>query len=122
MKTAPRIVLVDDDILQLSHYERILAAEGYEISKYINAHEAIDGIDETIDVVIVDLLLGYNTVFPLLNEIQSQDALSDIPIIVCSNISETLEEETLSAYGVRKMLDKSSMHPLDLIAAVRSVL
>lgn len=122
MKTAPRIVLVDDDILQLSHYERILAAEGYEISKYINAHEAIDGIDETTDVVIVDLLLGYNTVFPLLNEIQSQDALSDIPIIVCSNISENLEEETLSAYGVRKMLDKSSMHPLDLIAAVRSVL
>lgn len=122
MKIAPRIVLVDDDILQLSHYERILAAEGYQVSKFINAHEAINGIDETTDVIVVDLLLGYNTVFPLLNELQSQYTLNNIPVIVCSNLSETLEKEALDVYGVRKMLDKSSMHPLDLVAAVRSVL
>lgn len=122
MNTAIQVVVVDDDILQLSHYERILAAEQYRVKKFINSHEAIDGIDDSTDVIIVDLLLGYNTVFPLLNELQSQYSLSNIPVIVCSNLSDTLSAETLDAYGVRKVLDKSNMHPSDLVAAVRSVL
>jgi DNA-binding NtrC family response regulator len=122
MKTTANIVLVDDDILQLNHYERILETEGYSVSKFINAHEAIEGIDSTTDVVVVDLLLGYNTVFPLLNELQSQDDLHNIPIIVSSNLGDTLPSDSLESYGVRKLLDKSTMHPSDLVAAIRSVL
>jgi len=120
MKTT-RIVLVDDDTLQLNHYERILGVEGYEVKKFINAHDAIDGIDDATSVIVADLLLGYNTVFPLLNELQSQASLCTIPIVICSNLGDTLPVGALNDYGVRKILDKTNMHPSDLVAAIRSI-
>ena len=58
----------------------------------------------------------------LLHEIQSHADLRELPIIVCSNSVADVPLEKLKAYGVVGMLDKGSMTPADLIAAVKRVL
>lgn len=119
--TGSSIVVLDDDITQLQVYRRQLEKAGFNVIACSDAASAIDQISSSTAVIIVDLLLGYNTSIAFLHELQSDDEFAAIPVIVCSNIAETIPHDSLASYGVRRILDKTTMHPSDIIAAVRSV-
>lgn len=119
MSKTTHVIVIDDDILQLESYRRILEAEGFNVKTCPDTYEAIDNIDETTDVILTDVLLGYNTVFPLFNELQSQSGLCEIPIVVCSDVAESLPAGSMSIYGVSRILDKSKVHTSDIVAALR---
>ncbi|MNT81546.1 hypothetical protein D3C72_2211510 [compost metagenome] len=69
----------------------------------------------------MDVLLTGTTAFTLLHELQSYTDTAMVPIVLCTNMAAELELEELESYGVRRILDKATMQPDDLIAAVRSV-
>jgi len=43
-------------------------------------------------------------------------------VIICPNSADTLVDEDIAVYGVRQVLDKTTMQPNDLIAAVKKAL
>lgn len=121
--SAARIVIVEDDTLLARHMIRTLEKAQYDVYYAAHAVAAIDVIDEVKpDAIILDMLLTASTGLVLLHELQSHADLASIPIIVCSNITETISLNTLRPYGVRRMLNKTTMTPGDISAAVRSVL
>jgi len=116
------IVLVEDNILLAQQFRRTLEKSGYEV--YVSPHAvgAIDLIDEVHPgAIVLDMLLIGSTALPLLHEMQSHDDLARIPVIMVTSLADDLSFESLKPYGVTHLLDKTSMHPEDLIAAVRSV-
>lgn len=117
-----KIVIVEDDILLFRHYERMLSRANIEVHHASHALEAIDMIDEVHpDVIIADMLLTGSTALPLLHELQSHDDLAKIPVVMVTNLAADISLDTLQPYGVKKLLDKMTMKPNDLIAAARSV-
>jgi hypothetical protein len=58
----------------------------------------------------------------LLHELQSYGDTKMTPVVLCTNMAETLDLEDLRQYGVRRIIDKTTMQLDDLPAAVRSVL
>ena len=117
-----KIVVVEDDVLLFRHYERILQRVDMEVHHASHALEAIDVIDEVHpDVIIADMLLTGSTALPLLHELQSHDDLAKIPVVMVTNLAADISLDTLKPYGVKKLLDKMTMKPDDLIAAARSV-
>ena len=121
--STPSILLVDDDAWQLGIYRRTLEKAGFLCRTSPHLAGAIDCIDEQLpDVIILDVLLDGNTAFVLLNELQSDTKLANIPVIMASNIAVELQPEELRAYGVRRVLDKATAHPSDVVAAVKAVL
>jgi len=125
-KTAspPTILLVEDDVWLAELETRVLTKEGeYTVVHVPHAPAAMVAIDTVHpDVIILDVLLGGNTAFALLHELQSYDDTGRLPIILCTNMAETLHLSELESYGVRRIVDKTTMKPDDLVAAVRSVL
>lgn len=121
--SAPLILVVDDDIWQAEQHQRVLVAAGYE-TQYCNTPQAaIELIDEkSPQAIILDLLLEGNTAFVLLHELQSDAKLHNIPVIVCSNVADSISLEQLKPYGARRIIDKTTMHPQDIIAAIKAVL
>jgi len=116
------VVVVEDDVLLGHHFERILKKAGHTVATSTHALGAIRLIDETKPAVIVlDMLLTSSTAMPLLHELQSHDDLAHIPVIMTTSLAGDLSLETLRPYGVTHVLDKATMHPDDLIAAIRSV-
>ncbi len=116
------IVLIEDDLLLARQFERTLGKAGYSVATASHAPAAIGLIDTTRPVAIVaDVLLAGSTVFTLLHELQSHDDLASIPIVLVTNLADDLSLESLKPYGVRRLLDKATMHPDDVTAAVRSV-
>lgn len=118
-----KILLVEDDPWLAELEVKTLQGAGFEVAHSPHAPSAIVAIDDVQpDVLILDVLLTGTTAFALLHELQSYDDTSKLPIILCTNMAESLKLEDVAAYGVRRIVDKSLMRPDDLVAAVRAVI
>lgn len=118
-----KILLVEDDMWLAEMEQRVLENAHYTVTITPHALAAIDAIDrEAPDVIILDVLLAGSTAFALLNELQSHDDTHHIPIILCTNLAEQFDGKRLKEYGVQRVVDKSTMHPSDLVVAVKAVL
>jgi len=118
-----RVLLVEDDAWLAALEVGVLTHAGFEVTHAPHALSAIERIDELApDVLIVDVLLTGSTGLALLHELQSYVDTKTVPVIVCTNLAESLSLEDLRPYGVRKVVDKTVMQPEDLTAAVRAVL
>lgn len=121
--TIPSVLIVEDDEWLAEQHQRVLNIAGYKTTIALHAIAAIQAIDDVHpDVIILDVLLTGNTAFALLHELQSYGDTGNIPIILCTNLASELSIDNLKPYGVRRILDKTTMAPDDLVAAVRNVL
>jgi len=122
MKNASILVVEDDNWLS-EQYARVLCGAGYGVTTVSNALSAIEKIDDIRpDAVVLDVLLTGSTGFALLHELQSYEDTGEIPIILCTNLANELKLDDLKSYGVKRILDKTTMIPNDLTVSVRSVL
>lgn len=118
-----RILIVEDDEWLAEQFVRVLNKSEFKARAAHNVISAIDLIDKfKPDALVFDVLLTGGTIFTLLHELQTYQDTSKLPIVICTNIAGDLDFDSLEPYGVRKVLDKSTMRPDDLAAAVRSVL
>lgn len=119
----PVVLIVDDDSWLAEHSASVLSEAGFAAHTTRHALSAIDRIDELKpDVLILDILLPGATGFSLLHEMQSYKDTAAIPVIICSGVADSLSLDELKPYGIRRILDKTTMDPDDIVAAVRGVL
>ncbi|MDB5163181.1 MAG: response regulator BaeR [Candidatus Saccharibacteria bacterium] len=117
-----RVLLVEDDAWLAEVEAGVLTGAGFEVQVAPHAPAAIDLVDSfQPEVIVLDVLLAGSTAFALLNELQSYSDTAMVPIILCTNIADQFDAAKLKEYGVNRVVDKTTMHPDDLIAAVRSV-
>ena len=116
------VLVVEDDEWLAEQHQRTLLQSGFDVSMAHNALVAMDVIDaQRPDVIVLDVLLAGPNAFTLLHELRSHADLASIPVIICSNSASDLVVEDIETYGVRQVLDKATMHPSDLVVAVRRV-
>jgi DNA-binding response OmpR family regulator len=123
MSKIPMVLVVEDDDWLAEQHVRTLEMAGFKAAHVAHALAAIEIIDTKLpDVLIIDVFLAGPNAFTLLHELQSHADLSRIPVILCTNAADSIGTEDVEAYGIRQILDKTIMHPDDLIAAVRKVI
>lgn len=117
------VLLVEDDPWLAELEMGILAQAGFTVEHAPHAPSAIAKIDASPpDVIILDVLLTGSTAFALLHELQSYSDTKAVPIILCTNMADSLHLEDLKQYGVRRIVDKSTMQLDDLPAAIKAIL
>jgi CheY-like chemotaxis protein len=117
------ILIVEDDDWLAEQYGRVLNEAGYAVEFAPHALAAMDAIDTTRpDLILLDLLLAGPNAFTLLHELQSHTDLASIPVILCTNSADQIADEDISAYGVLQVLDKATVLPEEIVAAVKKVL
>ena len=93
------------------------------VSTFENAIDAINALPDGCtppSVIILDVFLTGPDGFTFLNEIASYSDLSNIPIIIVSSLNFPMQ--TLESYNVRRILNKATMTPQDLPAAISEIL
>jgi PAS domain S-box-containing protein len=116
-----RILLVDDDEIQVRSVQNMLERLGYSVIGETDARKALrifQAQPNSFDLVITDQTM------PIRGDILAREFLSvraDIPIILCTGFSETINREEARDLGVRDF----AMKPLtvrDLAEKIRRVL
>lgn len=118
-----RILMIEDDPWLSDSYGRVLG-EKWQITTAADASLAMRAIEgEVFDAVVADIMLEGHTILALLHELQSYDDTRKLPIVLCSALdNDELVKFDWAAYGVRAVLDKTTLTPEKLRAAVGEVL
>jgi len=117
------VLIVEDDEWLAEQHARVLNTAGYKTQIAPHALAAIRMIDDKLpDAIILDVLLTGGTAFALLHELQSYADTGSIPIILCTNLATDLSTKGLESYGVKRIVDKTTMKPNDLVSALKEVL
>lgn len=117
------ILLIDDDRWLAESYQRLLKKSGFETRLSTNADEAIREVEESLpDLVVADVMLEGHTIFSLLQELQSYDDTRSIPVVLCTNLSQRVGGESLENYGVRRVVEKSTLNHDDFISTLKECL
>jgi CheY-like chemotaxis protein len=123
MTKTPYILVVEDDIWLAEHHVRTIAQAGFYAEHVGHAPAAMDAIDMRIpECIVLDVFLTGQVALVLLHELQSHPDLAMIPIVLCTGSARDILPEDAAAYGVRQILDKATMRPEDLVAAIKKVL
>lgn len=118
-----RVLVIDDDQWLVDEYTRTLTAAGFIVERAGNALDAIETIDRLKPgVIILDLFMPGPNGIVLLHELKTHTDLNQIPIILISNAAGDLKPDVLRPYGVLQVIDKTTMTPGDIVAAIRRVL
>ena len=116
------VLIIESELWLGDQYQHILEQQGFSVTRASHAYTAIDMIDSAPPAVIVmSLLLNGPGALGLLHELQSYVDTAAIPVIVCTSLPDMRIDE-LEQYGVKALLDSTTMKPDDLPASVRSVL
>lgn len=106
-----RILLVDDEAMLTRVAESMLTRLGYEVESVLSPSEAIiafQAAPDRFDLIITDQTM------PQMTGVQLAAALRqlrpDIPVILCTGFSETVDAEQAHALGINAFL----MKPLEL--------
>lgn len=121
--TAQRVFVIEDDQWFNDLFKKTLMNAGYDVETARNAVDGMRQIDQhKPDAIILDFFMPGPNAMVLLHELQSYTDTAQIPVIFCTNSAGDIPHESVSAYGVRSILDKTTMHLDDIVAAVKKVL
>jgi len=116
------VMVIESEPWLGDHYQRHIERAGFSVVRASNAYTAIDLVDTQLPAAIVlNLFLSGPSAIGLLHELQSYTDTTNIPVIVCGNVSD-ISMDDLRPYGVTHMIDSRTMQPDDLPAALRSAL
>ncbi|MFD2628575.1 hybrid sensor histidine kinase/response regulator [Oceanobacillus kapialis] len=90
---APKLLVIDDETINLRVLKNILASEGYNITTVLSGPDALEKVKkERFHAVISDVMMPYMSGYELTKKIRKQYTLSELPILLLTarNSSEDL--------------------------------
>ena len=116
---AKRILVVEDNLMNMELFEAILSMDGYDVCCVYDAEEALR-IVKTIkpDVVLLDIALPGLDGLSALRFLRADDDTRDLPVIIVSAHSLLTDERAAREAGCSEYLTKP-ISSQQLLAAVK---
>ena len=111
----------DDDIREI--YSTKLKIGGYEVLEAVNGEEGLKVIREKKpDIILLDLMMPVLDGYGVLKELAKDKEISEIPVIVLTNLDFENAEDKVGKYETRFYVVKSMTTPEKLYRMVREVI
>jgi DNA-binding response OmpR family regulator len=120
--TPKRVLVCDDDPVILRLLQVNLELEGYDVVTGRNGEEAVSLAAETTpDLVILDIMMPRLDGYQACEQIKSNDATRDIPVIFLSAKAQQSDIDKGEEFGVSAYLTKP-FDPNELLSVVDRLL
>jgi signal transduction histidine kinase/DNA-binding response OmpR family regulator len=117
------ILVVDDDAHVVDLVRQLLADQPYEIEAAVDGQAALEAMAQRQpDVILLDLLMPRLDGFGVLEYLHHTPRYRDIPVIVLTAKTCTVEEQALLHARVRTVIQKQGLERDALIQEVRAAL
>jgi len=118
---AKKILIIEDEELMINLLERKLAQEGYKVETARDGEEGLGKMrKEKPDLILLDIVMPKMGGFEVMEEMQKDNELKDIPIIVISNSGQPVELDKAKELGARDWLIKTEFDPQEVIDKVKN--
>lgn len=119
MNNKKKILLIDDDPVQIFMYGEEFKENGYDFFSAINEEEAITQIKkEKPDLVLLDLLLGNTYGIDTLKRLKKMEEVKNTKIIIFTNFYKQGIEEECTKNGAAAYLIKFDYLPKEIVKKV----
>jgi len=120
---AKKILLIEDDKFLRELIIQKLAKEDYDLFEAVNGEEGIKiAKSQKPDLMLLDLILPEVDGFEVLSRMKEDSELSQIPVIILSNLGQKDDIEKGLKLGAVDYLIKAHFTPNEIIEKVKSVL
>lgn len=117
-----RLLLVDDEPMLVDQARMGLERLGYQVESRTSSIEALEVMranPDRFDVIITDQTMPQMTGMELTRKLLQ--IRPELPVILCTGFSETVDEASAKASGIQKYVNKPVL-PRDLAMAIREII
>lgn len=119
----PKILIIEDDKFLRELITRKLQSENFEIVSAMDGESGLElVVKEKPDIVLLDLILPGIDGFGVLAKIKKDEATSDIPVIILSNLGQKDDIEKGMGLGAVDYLVKAHFTPNEIVEKINQVL
>jgi len=122
---AKKILLIEDEFLQVKIYERVIRDAGFEIESLRWGRDGLKRLEEIKakekekpDLILLDLILPDINGITILKKAKTDPELRDIPVFVLTNYSSPDIDKTVKDLKAEKHVIKSDITPRQLVEFV----
>jgi CheY-like chemotaxis protein len=121
--TAPRALVVEDNLTDREMMRRLLAGEGWAVTVAGNGREALDRLkSERPNLILLDLMMPEMDGFEFLAEFRKAPTFASTPVIVVTAADLTPEDRRRLDGGVEHILQKAAPNREDFLRQVRDLI
>lgn len=121
---AIKILLAEDDIQLVDMYSRKFSLEGFEVKLAEDGQKAIDALNQGFvpDVAILDVMMPMVNGLEVLKYMKEQKNLTDVIVIMLTNLSDEKTAEKIYELGATEYLVKAEYTPLEVSNKVKELI
>ena len=113
-----RILIVEDNALNIKLFCDLLAAHGHEPEAVTDSRQALDAAKaNTPDLVITDIQLPHVSGLELIRMLRADEQLAEVPVMAVTAYSAAGDEERIRAAGAQAYVSK----PISVVRFVEQV-
>ncbi len=117
-----KILLVDDEPVNLKILSAMLAPEGYEISQAASGPEALSMVKDILpDIVLLDVMMPEMDGFQVCQKLKEDEQTRIIPIVMVTALQEKIHRQQAMEAGADDFISKP-VDRIELIIRVKSLL
>lgn len=123
VETKVFVLVIEDDKFLRELLVRKLAGEGFDVKNAIDADAAFAILAERKpNIILLDLILPGVDGFEILARIKADQKISDVPVIILSNLGQKEDLDKAMALGAIDFMVKANFTLDEIVAKVRSIL
>ncbi|MDP2967044.1 MAG: response regulator [bacterium] len=116
---AKMILLIEDEEIMVNLLQRKLTQEGYEISVARDGEEGLKLMREALpDLVLLDIIMPKKGGFEVMEVMQKDKKIREIPVIIISNSGQPVELDRAKELGAKDWLIKTDFDPQEVLDKV----
>jgi DNA-binding response OmpR family regulator len=120
---AKKILIIEDDKFLRELISQKILKENYDIAEAVDGESGLKAAkDEKPDLVLLDLILPGIDGFEVLSRIKADISISNIPVIILSNLGQREDIERGLKIGAVDYMIKAHFTPAEIISKIASIL
>tara|TARA_Y100000310_G_scaffold301221_1_gene337492 strand:+ start:1630 stop:1995 length:366 start_codon:yes stop_codon:yes gene_type:complete len=117
-----KILIIEDDKFLRELISQKLIKEGYDIIEAVDGEKGLKSVKEDgPDLVLLDLILPGVDGFEVLAKMKEDPAISEVPVIILSNLGQKDDIEKGLKMGAVDYLIKAHFTPGEIIEKIKTV-
>jgi two-component system, chemotaxis family, chemotaxis protein CheY len=117
-----KVLLAEDELFVRELYQRVLTQSGFEVLAASDGVEAIEKVYLNPDIILLDIMMPRMTGLEALKKIKEDSTISNIPVILLTNLGQENIIKEAMRLGASGYLMKMRVTPYEIVDYVKEFL